>query len=133
LSLFLEEISRLTRPWATTTLLILSLCGSSALGAADPNAKVFLCAPADLHDEIDRALRDHFATRYQNYCHSLESGRIIDIQTEDIRVQGKSAIVSYVIVFFESCEEGAPIAQVSRRKEHWTRETNGWGPEEVGR
>jgi hypothetical protein len=50
---------------------------------------------------------------------------------EEIHIQGKSAIVSYVIVFFETCEEGAPLSEVSRHKEHWIRGTNGWEPEEI--
>jgi hypothetical protein len=140
---------------AATTLLILSLygviLGSSARAqnprdpsvlvptapdardaAVDPNAKVSRCArDRDRREEIDRAIRDHFATLYQNYCRGFESDRIFDIQMEEIRIQGDSAIVSYVLVLFETCEEGAPLSEASRHKEHWIRKTNGWEPEEI--
>ena len=152
-------ISKLTngsaRRSATTTLLILILWGvnrdspakaqspqdpstlvpaaSLAFGAAaDSHAKVPRCAPdRDQREEIDRAIRDHFATLYQNHCRGFESGRIFDIQMEEIRIQGKSAIVSYALVLFETCEEGAPLSEVSRHKERWIRGTNGWEPEEI--
>jgi hypothetical protein len=98
----------------------------------DPNAKVFRCAPdRDQREEIDRAVRDHFATFYQNDCQGFQSGRSFDIQMEQIRVQGKSAFVSYVVAFFETCEEGAPISELSRHKEYWVRGTSGWEPEEI--
>jgi hypothetical protein len=130
---------------AATTLLILILWGvnrdssAKAQSPQDPptlvpaaNAKVFRCAPdPDQREEIDRAIRDHFAALYQNYCRGFESGRVFDIQTEEIRLQGKSAIVSYVLVFFATCEEGAPLSGVSRHKEHWIRGINGWEPEEI--
>jgi hypothetical protein len=139
----------------TTTLLILILWGvnrawpakaqspqdpstlvsaaSLVFGApADSNAKVFRCASdQDQREEINRAIRDHFEALYQNHCQGFESGKIFDIQMEEIHIQGKSAIVSYVIVFFETCEEGAPLSEVSRHKEHWIRGTNGWEPEEI--
>jgi hypothetical protein len=95
-----------------TALLFLSLWGSSAQAS--------LCAP---DQEIDRAIRDHFAT---NYCRG--NGRSFDIQIDEIRIQGKSAIVSYALVFFESCEEGSPVIEVSPHKERWIRGTNGWEP-----
>ena len=95
-----------------TALLILSLWGSSAQASR--------CAP---DQEIDRAIRDHFAT---NYCRG--SGRSFDIQIDEIRMQGKSAIVSYALVLFESCEEGSPVIEVSQHKERWIRGTSGWEP-----
>jgi hypothetical protein len=99
---------------------------------ADPNATVFQCARnRNRREEIDRAIRDRIATLYPNCAQAFESGRIFDIQMEEIRIQGKSAIVSYVLVFFETCEEGAPLSEVSRHKEHWIRGTDGWEPEEI--
>jgi hypothetical protein len=100
--------------------------------AADPNAKVCRCArDRNRREGIDRAIRDHFATLYQDYCRGFESGRIFDIQMEEIRIQGNSAIVSYVLMLFETCEEGAPLSEASRYKEHWIRRANGWEPEEI--
>jgi hypothetical protein len=127
-----------TRLSATTTLLILILWGvnrGSSARAQKPQELVpaaVRCAPdRDQREEIDRAIRDHFATLYPNYCRGFESGQIFDIQMEEIRIQGKSAMVSYLLVFFESCEEGAPLSEVSRHEEHWIKGTNGWESEEM--
>jgi hypothetical protein len=140
-----------------TTLLMLGLCGvilgSSAqaqnqqdpLGlvrtrpggrdaGADPNSKLFRCARDRNRldrEEIDRAIRSRIETLYPNYCRGFESGRIFDIQMEEICIQGNAATVSYVLVLFETCEEGAPY-EASRHKEKWIRRTKGWERGDVG-
>jgi hypothetical protein len=100
---------------------------------ADPNSKDFPCARDRnrlAREEIDRAIRSRIETLYPNYCRRFESGRVFDIQMEEIRMRGNAATVSYVLVLFESCEEGAPY-EASRQKENWIRRTKGWEREDV--
>jgi hypothetical protein len=101
---------------------------------ADPNSKLFRCARDRnrlAREEIDRAIRSRIETLCPNYCRGFESGRIFDIQMEEIWIQGNAATVSYVLVLFETCEEGAPY-QASRQKENWIRRSKGWEREDVG-
>jgi hypothetical protein len=76
-------------------------------------------------EEIDRGIRDRANYLYQNYCEPSESGRIFDIQMEEIRIQGNAATVSYVLVLFESCEEGAPY-RTCPQQERWVRSIKEW-------
>jgi hypothetical protein len=110
---------------------VVSAPAAKAVGV-DPNAKVIQCTwDRNRREEIDRAIRDRIATLYPNCRQSFEGGRIFDIQMEDIRVQGNSAIVSYVLALFENCEEGAPVYEASRHKEHWIRGAKRWELEEI--
>ena len=94
---------------------------------ADPNAKIFQCTgDRNRREEIDRAIRDRIEVLYANCRKAFEGGQIFDIQMEEIRIQDNSAIVSYVLVLFENCEEGAPIYEASRYKEHWIRRAKRW-------
>ena len=75
--------------------------------------------------ELDRSLRARIEAWFPNLCRGFESGRTFDIQDEQIQIEGNIAKVSYVLVVFESCEEGAPY-QASRETETWVRRANGW-------
>ena len=79
--------------------------------------------------ELDRAIRARLEASYPDFCQGLGSGRIFDVQNQEIRIDGNTATVSYVLVVFESCEEGAPY-QAFRETETWIRRTNAWKPVE---
>jgi hypothetical protein len=95
-----------------------------------PSSKVSTCTGDQKEcEEIDRHIRDRINYLYPNYCGASESGRIFDIQMEEIRIQGNAATVSYVLVLFESCEEGAPY-RTCPQKERWVRRAKEWECEE---
>jgi hypothetical protein len=53
------------------------------------------------------------------------AGLRFDIEDEDIRLQGQVASVTYTLVEFESCEEGAAYDK-SRHTETWIRKSAKW-------
>ena len=79
--------------------------------------------------EQDRAIRARLEDSYPDFCRGFGSGRIFDVQDEQTRFDGNTATVSYVLVIFESCEEGAPY-QAFRETETWIRRANAWKPVE---
>ena len=79
--------------------------------------------------ELDRAIRARLEASYPDFCRGFGSGRIFDVQNEEIRFDGNAATVSYVLVVFESCEEGAPY-QAFRQTETWIRRAKAWKPVE---
>ena len=105
----------ISNSWLILTVLAVS-CG----------AAISRAAPEDhAREELDRAIRARMEALYSNFCRGFESGRVFDIQNEEIRFQGNVATVSYVLVVFESCEEGAPY-EATREKEVWIRMAKGW-------
>jgi hypothetical protein len=78
--------------------------------------------------EIDRAIHARLEILYPDQCREL-GGQTFDLRKEEIRLQGNAASISYVLVLFETCEEGAPY-EASRHKEKWVRTTKGWEPVE---
>jgi hypothetical protein len=59
------------------------------------------------------------------------AGLRFDIEDEAILLQGKAATVTYTLVQFESCEEGAAYDK-GRRTENWIRKAEGWEIVETG-
>jgi len=70
--------------------------------------------------ELDRAIRARLEGSYPDFCRRFGSGRIFDVLDEEIRIDGDTATVSYLLVVFDNCEEGAPYSGF-RETETWIR------------
>ena len=74
--------------------------------------------------ELDHALSARLEVLYPNTCKGSD-GRTFDIREEESRLQGNIATVSYVLVLFETCEEGSPY-EASSHEEKWAYKAKGW-------
>jgi hypothetical protein len=74
--------------------------------------------------ELDHALSARLELLYPNTCEGSD-GRTFAIREEEIRLQGNVATVSYVLVLFETCEEGSPY-EASSHEEKWAHKAKGW-------
>lgn len=76
-------------------------------------------------EELDHAVRARIETSHPTFCARFGDGRTFDIQDEEIRLQGNVARISYLLVLFVSCEEGAPYEAI-RLSETWVRNAKAW-------
>ena len=74
--------------------------------------------------ELDHALSTRLGLLYPNTCEGSD-GRTFDIREEESRLQGNIATVSYVLVLFETCEEGSPY-EASSHEEKWAYKAKRW-------
>jgi hypothetical protein len=85
--------------------------------------------------QLDHAIRAHLEAWYQDNRIDLcwgSAGLRFDLEDETILLHGETATVSYTLVEFESCEEGAAYDK-DRRTESWIRKAEGWERAETGR
>jgi hypothetical protein len=77
-----------------------------------------------LTQELDHALSARLELLYPNTCEGSD-GQTFAIREEESRFQGNVATVSYVLVLFETCEEGSPY-EASSHEEKWAYKAQGW-------
>jgi len=80
--------------------------------------------------ELDRAIHARVEALYPDQCQGMD-GQTFNLRMGEIRIQGDAATVSYVLVLFETCEEGSPY-EASRHHEKWLRTAKGWELAEDG-
>ena len=151
-TLILEPVMcrlRQRRRLAIAVLLLISiggnLVGSSALAQSPPGPVLnFLSPPESLAtvatpkakadctqdqcrrstQELEHALFARLELLHPDTC-LRSGGRTFAIREEENRFQGNLATVSYVLVLFETCEEGSPY-EASPHKEKWAYKAKGW-------
>jgi hypothetical protein len=74
--------------------------------------------------ELDHALSARLELLYPDTCKGSD-GQTFAIREEKSRFQGNVATVSYVLVLFETCEQGSPY-EASSHEEKWTYKAKGW-------
>jgi hypothetical protein len=80
------------------------------------------------HHEVEVALRAHMARLYADRCRGL-AGPSFELRIDSVHVHDDTAAVSYTLIVFESCEEGAPYESI-QAQENWVRTGDSWRPVE---
>ena len=123
----------ITRPSRITALAWALCCPAFCHTVSDSETQARASNDQSRQD-LDHAIRARIEDWYQDnridLCRGL-AGMRFDIEDEEILLQRKAATVTYTLVQFESCEEGAAYDKV-RRTETWIRKAEAWEKVEAG-